>query len=115
MYLLLLCFEAEHTEILHILIPDDSHWAALTLPAFGTSTVTLKHHDAVGSSRSDKGSAVAVAGPSGGRVEGDVAQAVAECAEQEGDMAAEPCELQSADTIIVSIASAWGVCTISYV
>ena len=88
------------TKILHVLVANDGQWAPLTFSTLGTGSVSLKDHDAVRSGCSDKCSAVAEAGPPGGRVEGDVAQAVAECAEQEGDMAAEPCELQSADIIL---------------
>ena len=87
------------TEILHILITSNGHCTALSLSTFGAGAVALEDHDAVGGGRCDEGSAVAVAGPCRRRVEGDVAQGVAEGAEQEGDVAAEPGELQSAAII----------------
>ena len=92
---LILSVMERHTQVLHILIPSNSHRAALSLPTLGTGPVALKHNDPVSGSGCDESSAVGEASPAAGGVEGDVAQTVAEGAEQEGDMAAEPGELQA--------------------
>ena len=83
------------TQILHVLIPSQLQRGAMPLPTLRTCTVAFEDHDAVGGGGGDKGGAVAVAGPAAGRVEGDVAQAVAEGADEEGDMPAEPGELEA--------------------
>ena len=86
------------TEILNVFIASNAQGTALALPALGAGAVAFEDHDAVGGGGGDEGGAVAVAGPCRAGVEGDVAQAVAEGAEQEGDVAAEPGELQSAES-----------------
>lgn len=80
------------TKVLHILIPKQLQRGALSLAALGAGAVAFEDDDAVGGGGGDEGGAVAVAGPGAVRVEGDVAQAVAEGAQQERDVADEPGE-----------------------
>ena len=80
---------------MHVLVTDQLERAALALTALRTSAVALEDDDAVGDGSGNEGGAVREASPAAGRVEGDVAQAVAEGGEEEGHMSSEPGELES--------------------
>jgi hypothetical protein len=82
---------------LHILVANQLERAALALTALRTSAVTLEDDDTVGDGSSNESGAVREASPAAGRVEGDVAQAIAESGEQEGHMSSKPGELESLD------------------
>ena len=99
--LCLLFAEIVRTQILDVLIPEKRQRAALAFPTLSARTVALEDHDSVGCSGRDEGGAVAVACPAAGSVEGDVAQAVAESAEEERHMSTEPCELQTTQRVSI--------------
>lgn len=82
------------TQILHILVGDQGERASLTLPALSTRAVAFEDDDAIGGSGGDESSAVAELCPTAVVAEGDVAQGVAERAQEQSNMADEPCELQ---------------------
>lgn len=86
---------AQLTKVLHILVGDELERAALALTALGASTVAFEDHDAVSDGSGKESGAVGETGPAAGGVEGDVAQAVAQGAEQQGHVAGEPRELES--------------------
>ena len=80
---------------MHVLVTDQLERAALALAALGAGTVALEDNDAVGDGGGNESGAVREASPAAGRVEGDVAQAVADGAEKEGHMSGKPGELES--------------------
>lgn len=90
------------TEILHVLVSRQLERAALTLTTLCTSTVSLEHDYAIGNCCGHKGSAVGESSPAAVEVEGKVAEGVAESAQEESDMAAEPGELESLFELSVS-------------
>lgn len=81
------------TEVLHILICEQSERGAL-LASSGTGSVALVDDDAVGHGRSHESGAIGELCPSRVVVEGDVGKAVAQGAEEQREVASEPCELQ---------------------
>lgn len=83
----------KRTQILHVLILHHLENASL-LALSDLCPVRLAHHNTVRHSSGDKRSAIAELGPARVEVECDVAQAVAESAEEEGKVADEPRELQ---------------------
>lgn len=82
---------------MHILIANQLKRAALTLTALRTSAVALEDNDTVGDGGGNEGGAVREASPAAGGVEGNVAQAVAQSAEEEGHMSSEPGKLEGLD------------------
>jgi hypothetical protein len=99
--LLSLYGRCKYTKILHILISRQREWAALSLSALLARAVALEDDDAVSCSSGNKRSAVGELSPTAVGVEGDVAQAVTQRAEQEGHVAAEPGELEAAYEIVL--------------
>lgn len=87
-------FRRPHTQILHILVADYRERAVLGLARTSTCAEALKDDNTVGDGGSNKGGAVGVTSPSGVVVEGEVGHCVADSAEQKGDVAGEPAELQ---------------------
>lgn len=79
---------------MHILVADQLEWAALALTALGASAVALEDDNTVGDGSGEEGGAVREASPAAGRVEGDVAEAIAESAQEESHMSSEPGELE---------------------
>ena len=80
---------------MHILVTDQLKRAALALTALRTSAVALEDDNTVGNGGGNESGAVREASPAAGRVEGDVAQTVANGAEKEGHMSSKPGELES--------------------
>ena len=105
----------KRTQVLNIFVSEQLQGAALTLPTLCTCTVAFEYDDTVCCCRRDEGGAVAEARPATDGVEGDVAQAVAEGAEQERHMPAEPRELQSTFRSEVSRFSSSAMAVDSYV
>jgi hypothetical protein len=85
------------TKVLHILVANQLERAALALTALRTCAVALEDNDAVGDGSGNESGAVREASPAAGRVEGDVAQGVAEGGEQESHMSSKPSELEGLD------------------
>ena len=95
------------TQVLHILICRQRQRAALTLAALLTRAVALEHDNTVGDSCGDESGTVAEAGPARVEVEGDVAEHVAQRAEEERHMPAEPGELEAVEIPSVNQIFPW--------
>lgn len=81
------------TQVLYILIGcQREDPALLSLPH--ASAVCLVDDDTISDACREEGGTVGEGRPSRGRVEGDVRQAVAECRQQQRDVAGEPGKLQ---------------------
>lgn len=83
------------TQILNVLIANDRKRAVLRLARSGARAEALEYNDTISDGSSNKGGAVRVASPSGVVVEGYVGQAIADGAEQQGDVACKPPKLES--------------------
>ena len=78
---------------MHILISSEGHKATLLAAASACScTVGLVDHDAISSCGSHESGAVRVSGPGPVWVEGDIGQAIAECAKKQRHMSHKPAE-----------------------
>lgn len=82
------------TKILHILVGYQSDWALWCLSTLRTGTVSLKDDNAVRRCRGHESGPVAELSPAAVVLEEDVAEAIAECSQEESDMSDEPCELE---------------------
>lgn len=83
------------TKVLHVLVGRQLERASLTLSTLRPGAVSLEHDYAIGDCCGQKRGTVGEPGPAAVKVEGEVAQGVTESAQEECDMAAEPCELES--------------------
>ena len=83
-----------HEEILHVLVHQKRERGRLWRAAAGlsTSAESLVHYDPVRRCSRDECRAVAEAGPSGGGVEGNVGEPVAQGAGEKGQVANKPAE-----------------------